>query len=255
MKNRIMNQMQAGFRLGVRRRGFTLIELLVVIAIIAILAAMLLPALSKAKEKAKGTQCMNNMRQIMLGTRLYVDENQNALIPYGILGMPPGPLTSGVNATSDRSWVDTLVASQLLNNSNVFNCPANLGNARLNIGINLNLAYSLPAGPVIKDSNIMHPTETIYFADAQKVATASVNDPNPDNWKGDGVSSWIDFRTPKSWNGGANALFYSQPYRIINRHSDRAQMGWVDGHSEAKKASRVGLFLDPGDPANQWDRD
>ena len=77
------------------KQGFTLIELLVVIAIIAILAGMLLPALSKAKIKAQGTQCMSNLKQLQVAWQLYALDNREKLTTSGY--------TSPVEPTS---WVD-----------------------------------------------------------------------------------------------------------------------------------------------------
>ena len=85
-----------------RRGGFTLIELLVVIAIIAILAAMLVPALSRAKAKAQGTQCLNNHRQLMLAWRMYTeDHNDSLLYSYVAVG----------NANSPYAWIQGRIKS------------------------------------------------------------------------------------------------------------------------------------------------
>jgi prepilin-type N-terminal cleavage/methylation domain-containing protein/prepilin-type processing-associated H-X9-DG protein len=75
------------------QHGFTLIELLVVIAIIAILAAMLLPALSKAKAKAQGVYCMNNTRTVLLAFHMYANDNNDVLAPNDYFTGSHGPIS------------------------------------------------------------------------------------------------------------------------------------------------------------------
>jgi prepilin-type N-terminal cleavage/methylation domain-containing protein len=103
------NGKKAGSKLGYghplpRNNGFTLIELLVVIAIIAILAALLLPSLSKAKQKAQGVQCMNNHRQLCYAWRMYAEDSNDLLVYASTSGNVPRAPTSDETDPDNAAW-------------------------------------------------------------------------------------------------------------------------------------------------------
>jgi len=253
-------------------RGFTLIELLVVIAIIAILAAMLLPALSKAKEKAKAITCVSNLKQISLGSSMYINDNQGTLHPlYFQKGSPfmPSEFKYDTNTfvvldPDDFWWQDQLRAKGYCPAKEVFNCPteaqqlAGSVNVNHSLGIGMNWQESATiAGsgqssvPWVKENMVRKPSAFIIFADAGNITSTTRNDPNADNWMpdyaadnaaaqyaGQGIGY---FRTP------SDTGTYLVGTRSVPRHGKRCNFGFFDGHAESTKNSTAGYqFYNPG---------
>lgn len=171
------------------RRAFTLIELLVVIAIIAILAAMLLPALSKTKDKANAAFCLNNLKQWGIATQLYIADNNDHLPPEG----RPTPFDNDLANPNYRAWYIQLpeligvtryadmpwrTDPTIVPGNSVWICPSNRRRSDASSSTNNLFHYCLNeehdgtgASDVdnLKLSQIRNPTVTVWLFDSKNL--------------------------------------------------------------------------------------
>jgi prepilin-type N-terminal cleavage/methylation domain-containing protein/prepilin-type processing-associated H-X9-DG protein len=208
-------------------RAFTLVELLVVIGIIALLIAILVPVLSKARRAAQAAKCLSNMRNFQLAHWIYLGENKGVLIQAGFSH-------GGHAMNEEQGWFNTLqryYQSKLLarcpaDESLHWETPLTTGGElrRSSYGINNFLDHELVpwGGPYVKINQIRRPSSTIQFVEMAYAGDFAVADhPHVENWTGLNIPAVANTQLQIDAHGGKPKTFAAV-----------ANYGFLDGHAE-----------------------
>jgi len=204
---------------------FTLIELLVVIAIIAILAAMLLPALKNAKDLSREISCVSNQRQIGLAWQMYGEDNTGSLVPLSIANIDPMQNEYWPGHLLDYLKLKKLPASNLRfeKNGTVFFCPGLPGNSTIiyqaSYGMN---SYAVGGNDAFgnqgyrKHSQIRLPSAQMFITDSHWSSTDLANGCYAVSGDNAGFNSYVDFR-----------------------HNHKVNIAYADGHVEPARRGQI----------------